>query len=128
MGQGKPQSYEDLEIYQLAKQHAVEVHRMTLDKLPRFEMYEEGAQIRRSSKSIVANIAEGFGMRRYKGDFVRYLTIALASCDETKVHLELLHECGSLNKERFEYFTERYRMLGAKIYSFREAVIKGHKT
>jgi len=39
---------------------------MTLDELPRFEMYEEGAQIRRSAKSIVANIVEGFGMRRYK--------------------------------------------------------------
>ncbi|HID87352.1 MAG TPA: four helix bundle protein [Anaerolineae bacterium] len=66
MRQSKAQSYEDLEIYRLAKQCAVEVHRMTLDELPRFEMYEEGAQIRRSAKSIVANIVEGFGMRRYK--------------------------------------------------------------
>lgn len=124
----KAQSYEDLEIYQLAKQYAAEVHRMTLDELPKFERYEEGGQIRRSSKSIAANIVEGFGMRRYKGDFLRYLTIALASCDETKAHLELLHESDSLRKDRFEHFMACYRKLGAKIYKFREAVLKGHKT
>ncbi|HID87353.1 MAG TPA: four helix bundle protein [Anaerolineae bacterium] len=56
-----------------------------------------------------------------QSDLVRCLTIALASCDETKAHLGLLYECGSLSKER-------YRMLGAKTYNFREAVIRGHKT
>ncbi|MFQ5855924.1 MAG: four helix bundle protein [Anaerolineae bacterium] len=69
----RAQSYRDLEIYQLAHKLAVEVHKMTL-KLPRFEMYEEGRQIRKSSKSIPNTIVEGFGRRRYKGDFVRFLT------------------------------------------------------
>lgn len=52
----KPQSYKDLEIYQLAYKGAVRIHRMTLQKLPKFEMFAEGDQIRRSSKSIVNNI------------------------------------------------------------------------
>ncbi|MDI6810618.1 MAG: four helix bundle protein [archaeon] len=46
--------------------------------------------MRRSAKSIPANIAEGFGRRRYKNEFIRFLTFALASCDETKEHIEIL--------------------------------------
>lgn len=52
----RPKSYKSLEIYQLAQKLAVEIHRMSLTDLPKFEMYEEGGQIRRSSKSIVSNI------------------------------------------------------------------------
>ncbi len=124
----KPQSYEDLEIFQLAKQLAIAVHRMTLDELPDFEMYEEGRQIRKSAKSVASNIVEGFGRRRYKGEFVQFLTYAVASCDETKVHLDILHETRSLSKPRYEYFIAGYRELGAKLYNFRESVIQGHKT
>ena len=58
--------YEDSKIYQLAKQMAVELHQLTLNELPKFEMYEQGAQIRRSSKSVVANFVEGYGRRMYK--------------------------------------------------------------
>lgn len=54
----KPQSYKDLEIYRLAKELAVKIHKMTLEDLPKFEVYEEGSQIRRSSKSVVSNIVE----------------------------------------------------------------------
>lgn len=121
----RPKGYEDTEIYQLAKQLAVEIHRMTLEELPKFEMYEEGSQIRRSSKSVVANFVEAYGMKRYPGDAVRYLTYSLASCDETKSHLEMLHEAGSLASERFEYFYTQYRRLGAMLYNYREAAIQG---
>jgi four helix bundle protein len=94
----KPQSYKDLEVYLLAKELAVKIHRLTIEKLPKFEMYEEGSQIRRSSKSIASNIVEGFGRRRYKNEFIQFLTYAIASCDETKVHLDILHETGHLKK------------------------------
>jgi|GEM_PF-3303464 len=52
-------SYRNLEIWQLAREMSIEIHRMTLNNLPKFEMFEEGSQIRRSSKSIRANIVEG---------------------------------------------------------------------
>jgi len=55
--------------------------------LPKFEMYEEGSQIRRSSKSVSNNIVEGFGRRKYKQEFIRFLTFSLGSCDETIEHL-----------------------------------------
>jgi four helix bundle protein len=118
-------SYEDSETYKLAKQMAVEIHRTTLSELPKFEMYEQGSQIRRSSKSIVANLVEGYGRRNYKADYIKFLTYALASCDETKAHLELLHETGSLQSERFQHFYTRYRKLGAMLFNLRQAVIDG---
>src|ERR1700674_1787535 len=81
-------SYRDLEIWKLAREAAIGVHRMTLRDLPKFEMYEEGSQIRRSVKSIRSNIVEGYGRRRYKQEFIRFLVFAHASCDETIDHLE----------------------------------------
>ncbi len=58
-------NYRDLEIYQTAYSLAIKVHKMTLT-LPQYEMYEQGSQVRRSSKSIKDNIVEGYGRRRYK--------------------------------------------------------------
>lgn len=119
-------SYEDSELYKLAKRMAVEVHQMTLNELPKFEMYEQGSQIRRSSKSIVANFVEGYGRRHYKAEYIKFLTYALASCDETKAHLELLHETKSLSGERFQYFYGNYRKIGAMLYNLRQSVISNH--
>jgi len=115
------QSYRDLEIYQLAHRLAVEIHKMSL-RLPQFEMYEEGSQIRRSSKGIVANIVEGFGRRRYQADYVKFLVYAHASCDETKEHLELLFGTKSLSDEKqYCYFIEEYDKLSRKINKFLQA-------
>ena len=89
-------SYRNLQIWQLARNLVGRVHRMTLSCLPKFETYEEGAQIRRSMKSVRSNIVEGYGRRRYKQDYIRFLKYAHASCDETIDHLETLYETGSL--------------------------------
>ncbi|MGH7791366.1 MAG: four helix bundle protein, partial [Thermodesulfobacteriota bacterium] len=90
-------------------------------------MYEEGSQIRRSSKSIVSNIVEGFGRRRYKNEFIQFLTYAIASCDETKAHLEILYETRSFKKEAFDALFHAYQELGAKLFNFRDTVIKSHR-
>ncbi len=124
----KPKSYHDLEIYVLAKELAVRVHKMTLEMLPKFELHEEGSQIRRSSKSIVSTIVEGYGRRRYKNDFVLFLTYAVASCDETKAHIEMLSETGSLRQEVSQDLHKGYSELGAKLYNFRSSVIKNHRS
>ncbi len=116
-------SYEDSALYKLSKQMAVEIHRMTLDTLPKFEMYEQGSQIRRASKSIVANFVEGYGRRNYPAEYIKFLTYALASCDETKAHLELLHETQSLPKKQFQHFYSNYRRIGAMIYNLRKTII-----
>ena len=121
-------NYESLEIYQIAHKLAVDIHKMTLG-LPKFEMYEEGSQVRRSSKSIVACIVEGFGRRKYKKDFIRFLVFAQASTDETKEHLSLLSETGSLeDQKQYEKFNSEYQKLGRKIHNFIKAVESGHLT
>jgi len=91
-------------------------------------MYEEGRQIRESAKSVPSNIVEGFGRRRYKKEFIQFLTYSLGSCDETKEHLEILFETKSLkDKEIFDYFLAKYEELGKKVVNFIKAVEKGHK-
>src|SRR5690349_19998630 len=85
-----------MEIWQLARTLMTDIHKMTLTELPKFEMFEEGSQIRRSMKSVKATIVEGYGRRSYKQEFVRFLTHALAPCDETDDHLETLFETQSL--------------------------------
>ena len=59
-------SYKKLEIWQLTRELVIDIHKMTLHKLPKFEMFEEGSQIRKSMKSVKSNIVEGYGRRRYK--------------------------------------------------------------
>jgi four helix bundle protein len=99
-------SYRTLDIWLSAKKQNHEIHEMSL-KLPLFELFEEGRQIRRSSKSVGSNIVEGYGRKRYVGDYVRFLTYALASNDETIYHLETLFETKSLTDE--ELFNRLHR-------------------
>ncbi len=122
-------SYRDLQIWKLARETAIAVHRMTLDNLPKFKMYEEGSQIRRSAKSISANIVEGYGRRRYKQEFIRFLVFAHASCDETIEHLEMLFETGSLTNELvYRDLSARFDLLGRKLNVFIDSVERLHRT
>jgi four helix bundle protein len=72
-------SYKNLEIWRLARQLVIDIHKMTLSELPKFEMYEEGAQIRRFMESIKSNIVEGYGRRRYPQEYIRYLIYSMSS-------------------------------------------------
>ncbi len=120
-------SYKNLEIWQLSRELVVDIHKMTLSKLPKFEMFEEGSQIRRSAKSTKSTIVEGYGRRRYKKDFIRFLSYALASNDETIDHLETLFETGSLeDEELFNALCKRLRILGKKLNLFIQSVERGH--
>lgn len=120
-------SYRNLDVWQMARELTSLVHRMTLDELPKFEMFEEGSQIRRSVKSVKSNIVEGYGRRRYKQEFLQYLTRALASCDETVDHLETLFETGSLADQiAYEDLHSRLEVLGKKLNLFIRSVEDGH--
>ena len=111
---------------QFAKELVVDIHKMTLVELPKFEMYEEGSQIRRSIKSVKSTIVEGYG-RRYKQDYIRFFTYALASNDETTDHLETLYETGSLKtKILYKDIHERLEILGKKLNLFIQSVEKKH--
>ena len=122
-------SYRDLNIWKDARTATIGIHKMTMTELPRFELYEEGSQIRRSIKSVRSNIVEGYGRRRYKQDYIRFLTYALASCDETTDHLEMLYETGSLkNQGLYTDLHSQLQSLGKQINKFIQSVEKNHRT
>jgi four helix bundle protein len=78
--------YKKLDVYAKSHTLAIKVHAMTLS-LPRYELYEQGSQVRRSSKSVCAQIVEGYSLRVYKKEFLLYLHRAYASARETAEHL-----------------------------------------
>ena len=116
-------SYKNLEIWKLADELAVEIHEMTLTKLPKFEMFEEGGQIRRSSKSVKSTIVEGYGRKRYKPEFIKFLVYSLGSNDETIDHLETLYKTKSLQDDKvYNYLHAKLETLGKKINLFIKGV------
>lgn len=120
-------SYKNLEIWQLVRDLVVDIHKMTLEKLPKHEMFEEGSQIRRSIKSVKSAIVEGYGRRAYKQDFIRFLHMAMASNDETADHLETLFDTGSLtDEELYQDLRERLDHLGRKLNLFIKSVNREH--
>lgn len=121
----KIKSVRDLEIYQLSFQLATELHELSI-KFPKFELFEEGSQLRKSSKSIPATIAEGWGRRYYKNELIRFLIYALASCDETVVHLDFIYSSQYINKDLHKNYIEKYDILGKKINRFLQKVMQEH--
>ena len=122
-------SYKNLEIWQKARRIVIDIHKMTIKKLPPFELYEEGSQIRRSIKSVKSNLVEGYGRRRYKQEFIRFLIYSQASCDETTDHLETLYDTESLKDESlYSELHSRLQILGKKINLFIQSVEKTHNT
>ncbi len=121
-------SYKKLEIWQISRKLVIDIHRMSLKELPKFELYEEGNQIRRSVKSVKSNIVEGYGRRRYTQDYIRFLTYSISSNDETIDHLETLFETGSFNNtELYNDFHNRLDIIGKKINLFLQAIERSIK-
>ena len=110
-------SYKDLEIYKLSYDLAVEVHGFSLT-LPQYEMYEEGSQVRKSSKGIPSCIAEGYGRKKYKAEFIKFLVYAHASCDETILHLGFLKDTHNDTAPIVKPLLDSYEELGGKINRF----------
>ena len=121
-------SYRKLQIWILAREIVIEVHKMTM-KLPKFELYEEGSQIRRSSKTTKATIVEGYGRRRYKQDWIKFIVYALSSNDETMDHLENLWDTKSLTDETtFITLKNKIETLGKMLNKFLQSVEQEHQS
>lgn len=108
-------SYKDLDIYTKGLELFFAVHPLSL-QLPKHEMYELGSQLRRSADSVVSNIVEGYGRRRYKADFIRFLVFSHASCLETGNHINKIAHLYQDSEHKFRPYVEEYDILGAKIY------------
>ena len=119
--------HEALEVYQLAHALALRVHALSLT-LPRYELHEEGGQLRRASKSVAAQIVEGHALRQYKAEYSHYLARAYASAEETLEHLRFLGETGSAKgtADECRALLAEYATLCRRLFNYMRAVGKRH--
>jgi four helix bundle protein len=110
--------HRDLKVYQLAYRLAMDIFRLS-KSFPKEERYSLTDQIRRSSRSVCANIAEGFRKRRYPNMFVSKLADADAEATETQVWLDFACDCGYLEPAQHSALIQSYeevgRMLGSML-------------
>ena len=101
--------FEDLEVFRRAYRMSLEVHRASLD-FPRIEQFALADQVRRASKSICANIAEGFGKQRQsRSEFHRFLMMATGSADEMQVWVLYARDLGYVGGDVAERWRGEYR-------------------
>lgn len=103
--------HRDLKVYQLAYRLAMEVFRISRT-FPEDERYSLTSQIRRSSRSVAANLAEGYRKRQYPQMFVSKMADCDAEATETLVWLDFARDCGYLPPENCETLTEGYEEVG----------------
>jgi len=123
--ESKLKSYRDLEIYQLAFALALKIRKKSLE-LPNPDKYEVGGQIRRSSQATKDVIVEGYGRRRYKADFIKFLVYSQASNLEATSQAEFID--AAMPGNNWDEIARELYSLGAKIYNFTTYVEKNWKT
>ncbi|MDZ4199232.1 MAG: four helix bundle protein [Kiritimatiellia bacterium] len=107
-------SHRELQVWIEAMDLAMEV--FALSKMfPADERFSLTDQIRRSSRSVAANLSEAWRKRRYEGAFISKLNDAEGEAAETQTHLEIAHRCGYVTAEKFESLDSRYETLLARI-------------
>ena len=105
------QGHRDLKVYQLAYKLAMEIFHLS-KHFPREELYSLTDQIRRSSRSVAANIAEGFRKRRYPNMLVSKLTDSDDEATETQVWLDFALDCGYMSQDNRDRLTAGYEEVG----------------
>ena len=103
--------HRDLKVYQLAYKLAMEIFHLS-KTFPREEIYSLTDQVRRSSRSVAINIAEGFRKRRYPAMLVNKLTDSDAEATEIQVWLDFAFDCGYISKENHHRLTSGYEEVG----------------
>jgi len=103
--------HRDLKVFQLAYRLAMEIFHLS-KRFPREEVYSLTDQIRRSSRSVAANLAEGFRKRRYPNMLVNKLTDDDGEATETQVWLDFALDCGYLSQESHDHLTNGYEEVG----------------
>jgi four helix bundle protein len=107
-------THQDLDVYQKAFEIAMQIFRASR-LFPKEERYSLTDQIRRSSRSVCANLAEAWRKRRYEAFFVNKLSDAEAEAAETQVWLEFSIECGYLNGDAGRELLQSYDKILGKL-------------
>jgi four helix bundle protein len=108
--------HRDLKVYQLAYNVAMRVFKES-NTFPQEEPYSLTSQIRRSSRSVAANVAEGFRKRQYPNMFVSKLADSDAEATETQVWLDFARDCGYLSTEHHDDLVARYEEIGRMLHA-----------
>jgi four helix bundle protein len=109
-------AHRDLKVYQLAYGLAMYIFKET-KTFPQEERYSLTSQIRRSSRSVAANIAEGFRKRQYPSMFVSKLADSDAEATETQVWLDFARDCGYLSTQHHDELVSRYEEIGRMLHA-----------
>lgn len=107
-------TYHDLEVYKRSYKLALEIHHLSIT-LPAYLQYDLADQIRRASRSIPSNIAEGYARNQSIKDKVVFLKRALGSVDEVLFNLEFLKDIDLLIKDKYEHFYSEYTICGKQL-------------
>ncbi len=112
-------SFTDFDVYKLSHAFAMKIFKISVN-FPKEEKYSLTSQVRSSSRSISANIAEGWGKRVYKRSFKRHLIDAMGSLEETIEWILYSYDCKYIDKESEHSLLENGREIGAKLYKLHD--------
>ena len=115
MRKGQYRGYRDLKVYALAHQLALDIHEIT-KRYPKEEKYSLTDQIRRSSRSVPANLAEAWKKRRYEKAFISKLIDCAGEAGETEVWLDFSKDFGYINNEQHQDLMKRYDEVNRMLY------------
>lgn len=116
---------EDLDVYNKLFELAIEVHDLTME-FPKHEMYELGSQLRRSSNSCPANLAEGFG-NKHTNIYLESISRAQGEIRETKHHLRISFRKGYLGEKQLSDFVRRYEECSKMLFGLGQALLRNHR-
>ena len=116
----KIESYEDLEVYQKLCDLHIEVNELTFT-FPKFELYELGSQLRRSSNSAPANIAEGWN-NKHVNIYLEGVNRAQSEVRETRHHLRMAYRKGYIGKDKHSHLIARYDECGRMLTSLERSL------
>ncbi len=109
----------DLNVYQQAFDLALDIHQTSLS-FPKIEQYALADQLRRASKSVCANIAEGFAKQKYsRAEFSRFLSIAEASINEVNVWLQFAFRLSYIEEKTYQIWVNQCERIAAQIVKLR---------
>jgi len=112
--------YEQLDCYRLAFDLAVRMHKLSLD-FPKIEQYGGLAdQLRRSSKSICANMAEGLSKHMSAADERRFLSLSLGSAEESRVWISFAVELGYVTPEQGQALKDEFERVCRMVYGLQQ--------
>ena len=110
--------FQDLDVWQKAFEVSLAIHRKSLG-FPKIEQYALADQMRRASKSVCANVAEGFSKQSSsKPEFKRFLNMAMASANEMQVWILYTKELDYISQSEFDHWNQEYNSIAKMLNSF----------